>query len=56
MLGDSILVLIGILLIIMSVQYMLQEDVRKNSVEVVKSVAMAVMGIFIIFYWNSIVP
>lgn len=56
MLGDSILVIIGLLLIALGVQPMLQVENRKNSVNVVNSVALAVMGLFIIFYWNSIVP
>jgi hypothetical protein len=56
MLGDSILVLIGMLLIVMGVQPMLETSTRKNSVAIVNSLILVLMGIFIVFYWNSIVP
>jgi|APGre2960657444_1045066.scaffolds.fasta_scaffold44060_4 hypothetical protein len=56
MLGDSILVLIGMLLIVMGVQPMLETSTRKNSVAIVNSMILVLMGIFIVFYWNSIVP
>jgi hypothetical protein len=56
MLGDSLLVLIGMMLIVMGIQPMLEESTRSNSVQVVKYITMVVMGIFIIFYWNTIVP
>jgi hypothetical protein len=56
MLGDSILILIAMLLIVMGVQPMLEGDTRKNSVAIVNSLTLVVAGIFLIFYWNSIVP
>lgn len=56
MLGDSILVMIGMLLIVLGVQPMLVKDNRKNSVAIMNSATLVVMGIFILFYWNSIVP
>ena len=55
MLGDSILVLIGLLLIVMGIQTMLVDSNRKDSVAIITATTQAVMGIFIIFYWNSIV-
>jgi len=56
MLGDSILIIIAMILIVFGVQPMLQDDTRKNSVAVINSVTMTVAGIFLMFYWNSIVP
>ena len=56
MLGDSILILIAMLLIVMGVQPMLEGDTRKNSVAIVNSLTLVVAGLFLIFYWNSIVP
>jgi hypothetical protein len=56
MLGDSILALIGLMLIVMGLQPMFQDSTRKDSVKVITSTTMVVMGIFIVFYWNSIVP
>jgi len=56
MLGDSLLVLIGLLLIGMGLQPMFQSDVQSDSVRIANSVTMIVMGVFIIFYWNTIVP
>jgi hypothetical protein len=56
MLGDSILIVIAMLLIVLGVQPMLEGDTRKNSVAIVNSLTLVVMGVFLIFYWNSIVP
>lgn len=56
MLGDSILILIAMLLIVMGVQPMLEGDTRKNSVAIVNSLTLIAAGIFLTFYWNSIVP
>jgi hypothetical protein len=56
MLGDSILIIIGMLLVVMGSQPMLEESNRSNSVNVINSTTMVIMGIFIIFYWNTIVP
>ena len=56
MLGDSILILIAMLLIILGVQPMLEGSTRKNSVAIVNSLTLVFAGIFLIFYWNSIVP
>ncbi len=56
MLGDSILILIAMLLIVLGVQPMLESSTRKNSVAIVNSLTLVVAGIFLIFYWNSIVP
>jgi len=56
MLGDSILILIAMLLIVMGVQPMMEGSTRKNSVAIVNSMTLVVAGIFLIFYWNSIVP
>jgi hypothetical protein len=56
MLGDSLILIVGLMLIMMGIQPMLEESMRRNSVEVIKSVTMVVMGTFIIFYWNTIVP
>jgi hypothetical protein len=56
MLGDSILILIALMLIVMGIQPMLDDANRTNSVNVVNSVTMVVMGVFLIMYWNSIVP
>jgi hypothetical protein len=56
MLGDSILILIAMLMIILGVQPMLEGDTRKNSVSIVNSLTLVVAGLFLIFYWNSIVP
>ena len=56
MLGDSILIVIAMLLIVLGVQPMLEGDTRKNSVAIVNSLTLVVMGIFLTFYWNSIVP
>ena len=55
MLGDSILVLIGLVLMLMGVQTMLVDSNRKDSVAIITATTQVVMGIFIIFYWNSIV-
>jgi hypothetical protein len=56
MLGDSILIVIALMLIVMGIQPMLDDENRKNSVEVMHSVTMVMMGLFLIMYWNSIVP
>jgi len=56
MLGDSILILIAMLLIVMGVQPMLEEANRKNSVVIVNSLFLVIAGSFLTFYWNSIVP
>ena len=56
MLGDSILILIAMILIVMGVQPMLEGDTRKNSVAIVNSLTLVIMGVFLTFYWNSIVP
>jgi hypothetical protein len=56
MLGDSILIVIAMLLIVLGVQPMLEGDTRKNSVAIVNSLTLVVMGVFLTFYWNSIVP
>jgi hypothetical protein len=56
MLGDSILILIAMLLIVMGVQPMLEEANRKNSVVIVNSLFLVIAGAFLTFYWNSIVP
>jgi len=56
MLGDSILVMIAMVLLSLGVQSMLQESSRKNSVEISKSTTLIVAGVFIMFYWNTIVP
>lgn len=53
MLGDSLLIMIAMLLIVLGVQPMLSGDTRKNSVAVINSVAIIVAGIFIVFYWND---
>ncbi len=56
MLGDSLLIMIGLLLITLGIQSMINPDVRKNSVAVINSIALVTAGIFIVFYWNSILP
>lgn len=56
MLGDSILILIALTLVVMGVQPMIEKKTRMNSVAVMHSVTMVVMGVFLIMYWNSIVP
>jgi hypothetical protein len=56
MLGDSLLILIGMMLIVLGIQPMLEESTRKDSVQVIKSITMVIMGTFIVFYWNTIVP
>jgi len=56
MLGDSLLILIGMMLIVLGIQPMLEESTRTDSVQVIKSITMVIMGIFIVFYWNTIVP
>jgi len=56
MLGDSILIVIAMLLIVLGVQPMLEGNTRKNSVAIVNSLTLVIMGIFLTFYWNSIVP
>ena len=56
MLGDSILILIAMLLIVLGVQPMLEGSTRKNSVAIVNSLTLVVAGVFLTFYWNSIVP
>ena len=56
MLGDSILILIALMLIVMGLQPMLDDVNRTDSVNVVNSTTMVVMGVFLIMYWNSIVP
>jgi hypothetical protein len=56
MLGDSILILIALILIVMGVQPMLEDSNRTNSVKVLNSTTMVIMGTFLIKYWNSIVP
>lgn len=55
-LGDSLLVLVGLLLIVMGIQPMFQDSVQQDSVRIANSLTLIVMGIFIIFYWNTIVP
>ena len=50
------LIIIAMILIVFGVQPMLQDDTRKNSVAVINSVTMTVAGVFLMFYWNSIVP
>lgn len=54
MLGDSILVMIGMLLIALGVQPMLIKDTRKDSVAIINSTTLVIAGIFILFYWNTI--
>jgi hypothetical protein len=56
MLGDSILILIALMLIVMGLQPMLEDANRTNSVKVLNSTTQVVMGVFLIMYWNSIVP
>jgi hypothetical protein len=56
MLGDSILIVIAMLLIVLGVQPMLEGDTRKNSVAIVNSLTLVIAGVFLTFYWNSIVP
>jgi hypothetical protein len=56
MLGDSILIVIAMLLIVLGVQPMLESSTRKNSVSIVNSLTLVVAGLFLTFYWNSIVP
>ena len=55
-LGDSLLVIVGLLLIVMGIQPMFQDSVQQDSVRIANSLTMITMGIFIIFYWNTIVP
>ena len=56
MLGDSILIIIAIILTVMGIEPMLEESTRKDPVKVIKSVLLVIMGIFLTFYWNTIVP
>ena len=56
MLGDSILVIIGMMLMVMAVQPLMETSNRNDPVEVTRGATLALMGIFIIFYWNSVVP
>ena len=56
MLGDSILIVTAMLMIILGVQPMLEGSTRKNSVAIANSLTLVVAGLFVIFYWNSIVP
>jgi hypothetical protein len=35
---------------------MLETSSRKNSVAIANSLTLIVAGIFIVFYWNSIIP
>lgn len=52
MLHDIITLVMGLVLILMGVQTMLDPEVRTRSVEVVKSVTLVIGGLFLLNLWN----
>lgn len=53
MLEDIIILVLGLALILLGIQPMLEAEVRKNSVDVVKSVTLVFAGLFLLWFWNE---
>lgn len=52
MLHDIITIVMGLVLLLMGTQTMLDPEVRTRSVEVVKSVTLVIGGLFLLNLWN----
>jgi len=52
MLSDIITLVLGFALVLFGIQPMLEDNVRKNPPEVVKSVTLVIGGLFLMYYWN----
>ena len=52
MLSDIITLVLGFALVLFGIQPMLEDKVRKNPPEVVKSTTLVIGGLFLMYYWN----
>jgi hypothetical protein len=53
---DSLLLVVGLVIIIMGVQNMLDPKYRENPTDTVRSSVFVIFGIFLIYLWNRLVP
>lgn len=52
MLSDIITLILGLALILFTIQAMMDPETRKKPTEVIRSMLVGVGGIFLVYFWN----